>query len=135
MKFYNYKNGEIAFFENDKRMLISKEEKDMLVTGTNVFNGHAEFSPVYDYIEKKIEKSKFCACRFSLILEEYRRNTYTKECKTINIEDKEFNVEIYRENAAPIVLKVFTNDFERIAIKGEIMFNDAISEFKALDLI
>ena len=135
MKFYTYKNGEIAFFENDEKMLISKEEKDMLVTGTNFFDGSAEFSPVYDYIEKKIGKSKFCACRFSLILEEYRRNTYTKECKTINIKDKDFNVEIYRENDAPIILKVVSNNSERIAIKGQIMFDDAISQFKALNLI
>lgn len=135
MKFYTYKNGEIAFFENNEKMLISKEEKDMLVAGTSIVDGSAEFSPVYDYIEKKIQKSKYCVCRFSLILEEYRRNTYTKECKTINIKDKDFNVEIYRENDAPFILRVVSNNFERIAIKGSIMFDDAISQFKTLHLI
>ena len=135
MKFYTYKNGEIAFFENNEKMLISKEEKDMLVAGTSYVDGSAEFSPVYDYIEKKIEKSKWCVCRFSLILEEYRRNTYTKECKTINIKDRDFNVEIYRENDDPIALKVVSNNYERIAIKGSIMFDDAVSQFKTLNLI
>ena len=54
MKFYNYKNGEIAFFENNERMLISKNEKEMLVTGTEPFAGEPIYSILADYIYLKI---------------------------------------------------------------------------------
>lgn len=135
MKFYNYKNGEIAFFENNEKMLISKEEKNMLVAGTEPFWGDVVFSPVYDYIENKINTSKFRKIAFSKVLVEYRNNTYTKESKNINVEGHDFDVDIYKENNEPIAFRVVSTNNERIAIKGLPGFDKAMLDFQSLNLI
>ena len=135
MKFYTYKNGEIAFFENNEKMLISKEEKDMLVAGTEPFSGNVVFSPVYDYIENKINTSKFRQIAFSKVLVEYRNNTYTKESKTVNVKGADFHVDIYKENNEPIAFRVVYNNNDRTAIKGNSNFEKAKSEFETLNLI
>ena len=131
MKFYNYKNGEIAFFENNEKMLISKEEKDMLVTGTVPFSGDVAYSPVYDYIENKINTSRYSQNAFSKVLCEFRKNTYTKESKSVNVKGTDYNVDIYKENNDPIAFRVN----ERTAIKGHSDFETAKSEFETLKLI
>ena len=135
MKLYTYKNGEIAFFENNEKMLISKEEKDMLVTGTEPFGGNVVFSPVYDYIEHKINTSKFRQIAFSNVLVEYRNNTYTKESKTVNVKGTDFHVDIYKENNEPIAFRVVVHNNERIAIKGFPGFDKAMLDFQSLNLI
>ena len=134
MKFYTYKNGEIAFFENNERMLISKEEKEMLVTGTEPFAGESIYSVVYDYIYLKIGE-RFSKTAFSKVLAEYRNNFYTKESKTANVKGHDFNVEVYRENNEPIAFRVIANNQERTAVKGLSGFDKAMSDFKALNLI
>lgn len=134
MKFYNYKNGEIAFFENNERMLISKDEKEMLVTGTEPFAGEPIYSILADYIYLKIG-DRFSKTAFSKVLAEYRNNSYTKEAKTTNVKGHDFNVEVYRENNEPIAFRVMANNKERTAVKGLAGFEKAMSEFKTLNLI
>lgn len=115
-------------------MLISKNEKEMLVTGTEPFAGEPIYSILADYIYLKIG-DRFSKTAFSKVLAEYRNNSYTKEVKTTNVKGHDFNVEVYRENNEPIAFRVMANNKERTTVKGLAGFEKAMSEFKTLNLI
>jgi len=119
MKFYTYKNGEIAFFENNEKMLISKEEKEALVIDDFT-------TTVLAYcIEKKVEKSKYMIVPFSKILDEYRKGNFTVEKKTIN----EWNIQIVRENGEVVALASSDGEgHNNICMNYDSWFEDAKKE-------
>ena len=129
MKFYTYKNGEIAFFENNEKMLITKEEYDILVEGRDVFDGSAIFSDVETYISKKIDSSVF-----SKVLEEYRSNTYTIEEINVKANGKEIPTILYKENGSIIAIEVVLGGNKRSSYKGRSDFDRTIAQMKSLGI-
>lgn len=122
MKFYTYKNNEIAFFENKEKMLITKEEKEDLTK--NVY-GSPMLSFLGRIIDSEINESQFCEIAFSKILKEYRKGEYTIEKRNIN----EWTLEVVRKNGIAIALKTSDNEGNiNICTNTDSWFEDAKKE-------
>lgn len=109
IKIYNYKNGEIAFFEKDEKHLISKEEVSLLLQQNqyDIMCGNRYFYTLLaDYIESKICKNKYTDVGLLAILEYFRNNNFKVVKKEARKNKYSFDVTAIYENNILVYISV-----------------------------
>lgn len=125
-KIYHYKDGSKAVFEQDTKIVFTKEEYNALIADDYSKLGMPiTTTPLYDYIESKVSRSVFCQARFSDILDCFRQNRYRTE--SFIYDDVEGCITY--ENDIPCVIQANPPD-GAFVLKGSKEFNDTLEILK-----
>ena len=92
MKTYNYKNGEIAIYVADEKVLINEDEQKNLFGGIQMFT--PDNTDLYKFLADELSTSKYIETKTSVILDFYRNN----KCEALERSANDTYFLIYRIN-------------------------------------